>query len=79
MPYRRGQVDRDRHLLRDISDQVRRTRSKRSVTVGPWVLDVDDQTGALIATHGPSGTRRTVCVLDEPWPVEYPEPERLDG
>lgn len=77
MAYRRGSVDRSVHAARDLSDQVRRGRNRRGVTIGPWSLDVDRNTGALTATHRPTGTVRVLAELEEPAPLEFPGPVAL--
>lgn len=49
-------------LLQDLVARVRRLELARRVSVGPYVLRVDDE-GRLVATHRTTGT---VTVLAEP-------------
>lgn len=72
MAYRRGGLDREVHMLRSLNDQARRGDQPRKITVGPWRLAVDPDTGDLIAIHRPTGTRRVLAALDDPSEPEEP-------
>lgn len=67
MAYRRGSLDRGVYMLRDLNDQARRRPRRTNVMVGDWRLDVDPDTGDLIAVHS-SGVRRVLAALEEPSP-----------
>lgn len=71
MSYRRGGLDRDVHMLRDLGDRVRRTELHRAgkkrrpgVQVGGWHLMADPDTGDLVAMHRKSGTRQVIATVE---------------
>lgn len=49
-------------VLQDLLDRLRRIETRRTATVGDWVIE-QDPLGRLVARHAPTGT---VTVLASP-------------